>query len=88
MVFNKTPLTGVYIKKISGSKFIILVIYVDDILVATNDLGIMHETKDFLSNNFDMKNMGETSYVIGIEIFRDRLQGLLGLSQKAYIEKF
>jgi len=34
-----------------------------------------------------MKDMGEASYVIGIEIFRDRSQGLLGLSQKSYINK-
>ena len=34
-----------------------------------------------------MKDMEEASYVIGIEIFRDRSQGLLGLSQKAYINK-
>jgi len=31
--------------------------------------------------------MGEAYYVIGIEIFRDRSQGLLGLSQNAYINK-
>ena len=34
-----------------------------------------------------MKDMGETSYVIGIEIICDRSQGLLGLSQKVYINK-
>jgi len=27
-------------------------------------------------------------YVIGIDIFCDKPQGLLGLSQKAYIDKF
>ena len=64
-----------------------LVLYVDDILLATNDLGMMKNTKDFLSKNFEMKDMGEANYVIGIEIFRDRSQGLLGLSQKAYINK-
>ena len=35
--------------------------------------------------NFEMKDMGEASYVIGIEIIRDRSQGLLGLSQKTYL---
>jgi len=39
------------------------------------------------SNNFEMKDMGKAYYVIGIEIFRDRSQGLLGLSQKTYINK-
>ena len=66
---------------------IFLVLYVDDILLAANDLGIMYETKSFLSKNFEMKDMGEASYVIGISISRNRSHGLLGLSQKAYIEK-
>jgi hypothetical protein len=34
-----------------------------------------------------MKDLGEASYVLGIEIHRDRTIGVLGLSQKAYIEK-
>ncbi|KAL1214071.1 Retrovirus-related Pol polyprotein from transposon TNT 1-94 [Cardamine amara subsp. amara] len=73
--------------KISGSKFVILVLYVDDILLAANDMGMMCNVKSYLSKNFEMKDMGEASYVIGIEIIRDRSQGLLGMSQKGYIEK-
>ena len=34
-----------------------------------------------------MKDLGEASYVIGIEIHRDRNQRILKLSQKVYIEK-
>ena len=52
----------------------------DDILLATNDKGLLHKVKQFLSKNFDMKDMGKTSYVIGIKIHRDRFQGILGLS--------
>ena len=66
--------------KVSGSKFIFLILYVDDILLVTNDLGLLSETKRFLSSNFEMKDMGEVHYVLGIEIFHDRSQGLLGLS--------
>ena len=55
--------------KVSGSKFIFLILYVDDILLATNDVGLLSETKKFLSNSFEMKDMGEAYYVIGIEIF-------------------
>ena len=73
--------------KVVGSKFIILVLYVDDILLAASDRGLLHDVKNYLSSNFEMKDMGEASYVIGIEIFRDRSQGILGLSQKAYINK-
>jgi hypothetical protein len=34
-----------------------------------------------------MKDLGEDLFVLGIEIHRDRSKGVLGLSQKAYIEK-
>ena len=76
----------IYIK-VSGSKFTFLVLYVDDILLASNNLGLIRETKRFLSQNFDMKDIGEASYVLGIEIHRDRSKKILGLSQKAYINK-
>ncbi|RVX18691.1 Retrovirus-related Pol polyprotein from transposon TNT 1-94 [Vitis vinifera] len=51
-----------------------------------SDLGLLHETKEYLSKNFHMVDMGEANYVIGIEIFRDRSRGVLGLSQKGYID--
>ena len=50
----------------------ILVPYVDDIILASNNLGITRETKDNVESNFDMKEMGEATFVIGFEIFRDR----------------
>jgi hypothetical protein len=62
------------------------VLYVDDILLASSDKDLEAETKRFISSNFDMKDMGEASYVLGIEIHRDRQKGVLGLSQKSYIE--
>ncbi|KAL6329550.1 hypothetical protein AAG906_022101 [Vitis piasezkii] len=73
--------------KVSGSKFIFLILYVDDILLASSDLGLLRETKEYLSKNFHMVDMGEANYVIGIEIFRDRSRGVLGLSQKGYIDR-
>lgn len=43
--------------KVSGSSFIFLVIYVDDILLATNDTIILAKTKKMLCNRFDMKDL-------------------------------
>ena len=74
-------------QKTSGSKICFLVLYVDDILLATNDKGLLYEVKQFLSKNFNMKDMGEASYVIGIKIHRERSQCILGLSQETYINK-
>ncbi|GJX26124.1 putative zinc finger, CCHC-type containing protein [Tanacetum coccineum] len=53
---------------------------------ASNNIDLFHELKCFLSRNFDMKDLGEASYVIEIEIHRDRANGKLGLSQRSYIE--
>lgn len=47
----------------------------------------LHEVKQCLSNNFDMKYGGEASYVIGVKIHRDRPRDILRLSQKNYINK-
>ena len=73
--------------KFSRSKYIFLVLYVDNILLATNDISMLHETKRFLSRNFEMKDLGDASFVLGIQIHRDRSWGILGLSQRNYIEK-
>ena len=73
--------------KFKNGKYIFLILYVDDILLASSDVNLLLETKKFLSSNFDMKDLGEPSFVLGIEIHRDRSKGVLGLSQKAYIER-
>ncbi|KAL0299985.1 UNVERIFIED_CONTAM: Retrovirus-related Pol polyprotein from transposon TNT 1-94 [Sesamum calycinum] len=44
---------------VNGSKVLFLVLYVDDILLASSDLGLLHDTKAFLIRNFEMKDMGE-----------------------------
>ena len=69
------------------NKICFLILYVDVILLATNHRGLMHEVKQFLSNHFDMKDMGDASYIIGIKIFRDKHNGILGLSQETYINR-
>jgi hypothetical protein len=72
--------------KFKGKDFTILVLYVDDILLVSSDKNMLYETKSFLSSNFDMKDLGDVSYVMGIEIHRDQTKGVLGLSQKSYID--
>ena len=74
--------------KFKNGKFIFLILYVDDILLASSDVDLLQETKKFLSSKFDMKDLGEASFVLGIEIHQDIRNGVLALSQKAYLEKY
>ena len=85
--FKENKVDNCIYTKFKGSKFIFLVLYVDDILLASSDMNLLLETKKFLSCKFDMKDLGEASYILGIEIHRDRSNGILGLSQKIYIKK-
>lgn len=40
--------------KINGSKYIFLVLYVDNILLVSSDLSLFKEIKEFLFKNFDV----------------------------------
>ena len=55
----------IYIK-VSGSKYIFLVLYVDDILLPANDTDMLVETKQLLFSPFYMNDLEEASYVLGI----------------------
>jgi hypothetical protein len=66
----------IYAKFRSG-KFIFLILYVDDILLTSSDVSLLLETKRFLSSNFDMKDLGEASFILRIEIHRDRRNKVL-----------
>ena len=63
--------------KVSESSFIFLVLYVNDILLTTNANDLLAETKKMLCNHFDMKDLGEASFVLGIKIVQDRTNHVL-----------
>eukprot|EP00268_Persea_americana_P012745 TRINITY_DN15453_c0_g2_i2.p1 TRINITY_DN15453_c0_g2~~TRINITY_DN15453_c0_g2_i2.p1 ORF type:complete len:405 (+),score=42.66 TRINITY_DN15453_c0_g2_i2:606-1820(+) len=71
--------------KSDGDSTIILCLYVDDLLIFGTNLDCVEETKLLLSNNFDMKDLGEASVILGIRIIRDDIS--IKLSQSHYIEK-
>ena len=67
----------VYLKR-SNNSFIILSLYVDDILTVGNSKEMIDTTKKWFLSNFEMKDMGEANYVLGVKIIRDRAKWLLG----------
>ena len=68
--------------KVSGSNYIFLVLYINDIMLTSNDSNLLNETNSFLFGHFDMKDLGEASYVLGIQILRDMTIGVLRLSKR------
>ena len=73
-----------YIKKIDGA-CLILCLYVDDILIFGINLIIINDTKNFLSTNFDVKDLGPANVILGIKIIKSD-KGIV-LSQEHYVDQ-
>jgi hypothetical protein len=54
-----------------GGEGVILCLYVDDILIFGTSLDVIKEVKDFLSNNFEMKDLGEADVILNIKLKRE-----------------
>ena len=77
----------VYVWRFHDDKFIILLLYVDDMLIMGQDADMIHKLKRELSKTFDMKDLGNTNRILGMEILRDRKAYKLWLSHEIYIER-
>ena len=49
-------------------------------------MGVLSSVKVWLSNQFDMKDLGEAIYILGIKLIQDHNNRMLGLSQATYID--
>lgn len=45
----------------------ILYLYVNDIILAIDSIESIKTTKKWMSNHFKMKDMGETTFILGIK---------------------
>ncbi|KAL0266971.1 UNVERIFIED_CONTAM: hypothetical protein PYX00_009368 [Menopon gallinae] len=66
---------------------VILLIYVDDILLASKSLEEMNEIKELLKREFEITDLGPINTILGINIKRDSDTGNMTLTQRNYIEE-
>ena len=65
----------------------IILIYVDDVIIASNNNEFINSVKAYLDNIYGIKDLGELKYFLGIEIKQNYQENIITLSQKGYIEK-
>ena len=74
-------------KLINNGSVVFVILYIDDIFLIGNEIGNLSEVKNWIAEQFQMKYLGEVSYVLGIQIIQDRKNKLLALSQASYMDK-
>lgn len=77
----------VYVKQTECGSYVYLLLYVDDMLVASKSMQEINNLKKDLSSVFKMKDLGPAKKILGMEIRRDRKLLRLELSQEGYVEK-
>ena len=65
--------------------YVIISLYVNDMLVFGTSMNVVHSIKRFLASKFDMKDMSKASVILGIKIIR-RDKSIM-LTQEYYIQK-
>ena len=56
--------------KFQKGSIIIFLVYVDDILIASNDVDVVVIFKQFLDNKFKLKDFGILKFFLGLEVTR------------------
>ncbi|KAE8674962.1 hypothetical protein F3Y22_tig00111708pilonHSYRG00377 [Hibiscus syriacus] len=77
----------VYLQNLKDGSFIFLLLYVDDMLIASKSQKEIDKLKAQLNQEFEMKDLGEAKKILGMEISRDRQRWKLFLTQKQYLRK-
>ncbi|RVW67710.1 Retrovirus-related Pol polyprotein from transposon TNT 1-94 [Vitis vinifera] len=75
-----------YVKSFDNS-YIVLLLYVDDMLIAGSDIEKINNLKKQLSKQFAMKDLGAAKQILDMRIIRDKANGTLKLSQSEYVKK-
>ena len=75
-----------YVKSFENS-YIILLLYVDDMLIAGSSIEEINNLKKQLSKQFAMKDLGAAKQILDMRIIRDKANDTLKLSQSKYVKK-
>ena len=74
----------VYTRNCNGTK-VIIVIWVDDIIVAASDRNVLDEVKQSLKRKFKMKDLGQLSWFLGVEF--EHKDDCIVMSQRKFLER-
>ena len=81
--FSQSPSDhSLFIKNVDGL-FIALLVYVDDVIIASNNQGAIADLKSELNKLFKLKDLGDVKYFLGLEIAKSSTG--ICVSQRKYV---
>ena len=75
----------IYCRK-AGKDIMFIGVYVDDIILAAKNEKQLKQVKENLSNKYDIKDLGELKYFLGIKVEQNKESGSIWIGQPAYTE--
>jgi hypothetical protein len=70
---------------VNKERILIVTLFVDDLLLFSRVVRKIQPLKEALSSAFEMKDLGEAKYVLGINITRNRAEKTLVIDQEHYV---
>jgi hypothetical protein len=67
-----------------GGDASIITLYVDDITMVARDLETIHQDKEDLRKSYEMTDLGDLSWILGMHVTQDRSEGWISISQSKY----
>ena len=83
--FIRNPVDQCVYRKEIGPHVLIVILWVDDIIVACSDIHVMTQFKESMKAQFKMKDLGPISSFLGIRF--KQTNGMITMNQKEYVTK-
>ncbi|RXN30671.1 Retrovirus-related Pol poly from transposon TNT 1-94 [Labeo rohita] len=83
--FMQNPADNCVYTKETPNEKVILIVWVDDLIIATNSENVLESVKGMLTERFKMKDMGRLKHFLGIDF--EQAEGLVKMSQEKYVNK-
>jgi len=85
--FKRSMVDNCLYSRVNGDSFELILVYVDDLLIVASNLNRINDIKIIMKERFRMKDLGELSMFVGMEIDIKREQQKILITQNRYAER-
>ena len=84
--FTRSEANHSLFHKDEDGDLLVVAVYVDEKLIFSKNLDAIKHLKSQMSDHFEITDLGEAWWILGMEVIRNCQQGTISLSQRCYVE--